>query len=99
MNGAAREAFRTGDLNGIVIRRQGVRIHHAHADEENKYFPCADCDPHGQGTRRDMCRFLVAFGTMVTIGLVCTHNDFLPDQNGTVFYKALPPMKFYHSKS
>jgi hypothetical protein len=99
MNGAAREAFRTGDLNGIVIRRQGVRIHHAHADEENKYFPCADCDPHGQGTRRDMCRFLVAFGTMVTIGLVCTHHGFLPGKNDTVFYKALSPMKFHHSKS
>ena len=99
IDGAAREAFRTGDLNGILIRRKGVRIHQAPADKENKYFPCSDCDPHGQGTRRYMCRFLVAFGTMVTIGLVCTHNDFLQDENATVFYKALPPMKFHHSKS
>ena len=52
IDGAAREAFRTGDLNGIVIRGQGVGIHHAHADKEDEYFPRADCDPHGQGTRR-----------------------------------------------
>ena len=84
MNGDVREAFYTGDLNGILIRRQGVGIHDAHADEENKYFPCADCDPHGQGTRRYMCRFLVAFGTKVTIGPVCAHHGFLPDGNGTV---------------
>ena len=99
MDGAAREAFRTGDLNCILIRRKGVRIHYAPADEENKYFPCAACDPHGQGTRRYMCRFLVAFGTKVTIGLVCVNYSFLPDENCTVFYNALSPMKFHHSNS
>ena len=73
MNGDAREAFRAGDLNGILIRRKGVRIHQAPADKEDEYFPCADCDPRGKGTRRDMCCFLVAFGAKVTIGPVCAH--------------------------
>jgi hypothetical protein len=71
-----------------------VRKHHAPADKEDEYFRGADCDSHGQGTRRYVCRFLFAFGTMVTIGLVYAHYGFLLDENGTVCCKALPPMKF-----
>jgi hypothetical protein len=84
IDGAVRETFRTGYLNYILIRREGVRIHHASADKEDKYFPRADCDPHGQGTRWYMCRFPVAFGTMATIGFVRTHHCFLPDENGDI---------------
>ena len=79
MNGDMREALRTGDLDGLVIRRQRVGIYEASTDEEYKYFPCASRDPRGKGPRREMCCFLVAFGTKVTIGLVCTHHRFLPD--------------------
>ena len=36
IDGAAREAFRTGDLNCILIRRKGVRIQQAPADKEDE---------------------------------------------------------------
>jgi hypothetical protein len=42
---AVRQAFRASDLNNILIRRKGVRINHPTADEEDEYFPGADCDP------------------------------------------------------
>jgi hypothetical protein len=71
------EAFRTYDVNYILIRRKGVGIHEAPADKEDEYFPGADCDPRRQGTRRYMCRFLIAFGAMVTIGLGSSHHVFL----------------------
>lgn len=97
IDGAAREAFRTDDLNWIVISKD-MGTQHATACEEDGYFPGAACDPCGQGTRRHMCRLLVALGAMVTIGPVCAHNGFLPDKNGTVFKRFDPPMKFHHSK-
>jgi hypothetical protein len=90
IDGAVREAFLTRGVYCILIRRKDVRIHHAPADKEDEYFRGADCDSHGQGTRRYVCRFLFAFGTMVTIGLVYAHYGFLPDENGSLLNLIFP---------